>query len=196
MILYYPFAESLADHPRLAASQTLVAMIEERPNWTVIRQACGVDTRYEDGLKALWGHDDLIILEQDVVPTVGMLDTLAQGHYILCAQAYPLWRQQYQPAPHGPLDYVARCAHRYTSPPAGQTHRSIVPGEEWADYAGFGCLFIAQRFQQLHAPTWAPGTWDTLDTRFSKWIHALDLPFHIHWPMADHHHDCPCHRNT
>ena len=66
MILYYPYAEALYDHPRLADSRKFLDILRAaHPDWTIIEQACGKDTRYEDGFKALWGQDDLIVLEQD-----------------------------------------------------------------------------------------------------------------------------------
>lgn len=238
MILYYPYAEALYDNPRLADSRKFLDTLRAaHPDWTIIEQPCGKDTRYEDGFKALWGQDDLIVLEQDLVPTLSVVEALVPDHHGLCAQAYPLhhdvakgpaidaayarmqdsaamqpenptaqamyglcaqayhlWHQAYRPNPHDPRQYFSTIAHRHKAPIGTHKQRWIDSGELWADMAGFGLLRITRSFQQAHAPTWRPGPWDNLDTRFSEWAMAMNIPFHIHWPAIPHHHGCPCHR--
>lgn len=94
MILYHPYAETLTDHPRLAATwhflQDHEAALVAR-GWNILHQPCGQDTRYEDALKALWTQDDLVILEHDLVPSLGDLLALEPAHHPLCAQAYNLY---------------------------------------------------------------------------------------------------------
>ena len=94
MILLHPYAETLIDHPRLAATWRFLrdheTVLAER-GWQIVHQPCGQDTRYEDGLKALWGQDDLVILEQDLEPTLEALFALEPAHHPLCAQAYALY---------------------------------------------------------------------------------------------------------
>lgn len=238
MILYYPYAEPLYDHPRLADSRKFLDTLRAaHPDWTIIEQACGKDTRYEDGFKALWGQDDLIVLEQDLVPTLAVVEALVPAHHGLCAQAYPLhhdtangpaidaayarmqlsaamqpenptaqamyglcaqayhlWHQAYRPNPRDPRQYFSTIAHRHKAPIGTHKQRWIDEGEPWADLAGLGLLRITQNFARVHAPDWRVGPWDNLDTRFSEWAMALNIPFHIHWPPIPHHHHCPCHR--
>lgn len=96
MILYHSYAESLTDHPRLAATWQFLRDHDDtlrQRGWQFVHQPCGPDTRYEDGLKALWGQDDLVILEQDLVPTLDVLISLEPAHHPLCAQSYPLYHE-------------------------------------------------------------------------------------------------------
>lgn len=47
----------------------------------------GVSGTYERAILDLWGKDDLLILEQDLVPTVEIIERLAACEHPLCAQA-------------------------------------------------------------------------------------------------------------
>lgn len=65
--------------------------------WTIRHEACSAEIG-EDGLSdyerlvlALWGLDDLVVLEHDIVPTLDMLIRLEPNPYPVCAQAYPLF---------------------------------------------------------------------------------------------------------
>lgn len=106
MILYHPYAEALTDHPRLEATWQFLRNHEAilaRRGWQILHQPCGQDTRYEDGLKTLWGQDDLVILEHDLVPSLDIMMAMEPAHHPLCAQAYSL----YHDGRHGPaLDAV------------------------------------------------------------------------------------------
>lgn len=93
MILYHPYAEALTNHSRLANTWDFLRAAEPvliTRGWQIRHQPCGHDSRYEDGLKALWGQDDLVILEQDLVPTLDVLIALEPAHHPICAQAYAL----------------------------------------------------------------------------------------------------------
>lgn len=123
MILYHPYAEALLNDRRLAATWAFLEDTEPllSPQWAFVHQACGPDTRYEDGLKALWGQDDLVILEHDLVPTLEVLAALEPARHPLCAQAYPL----YHDGQHGKaLDEAWAMAQRITrdSPQAQQVY--------------------------------------------------------------------------
>ena len=220
MILYYPYAESLYDDPRLSDSRKFLDTLRAaHPDWTIIEQPCGKDTRYEEGFKALWGQDDLIILEQDLVPSAAILDGFTRPHAPVCAQHYRLHRTateqaamqtaarllaQADPAtPDEALviqDVAAQCARwRQTPDPlahrvkTGDTDRWVTPDDHWADYAGFGLIRFTQAFQRAHRPAWRSGTWRDLDTRVSEWLIGLDIPVHLHGPEIPHHHGCACH---
>ena len=222
MILYHPYAEALLNDPRPAATWAFLQSAEPHltaHGWTLHHQPCGQDTRYEDGLKALWGRDDLTILEHDLVPSAAILDGFTRPHAPVCAQHYRLHRTateqaamqtaarlltQADPAtPDEALviqDVVAQCARwRQTPDPlahrvkTGDTDRWVTPDDHWADYAGFGLIRFTQAFQRAHRPAWRSGTWRDLDTRVSEWLIGLDIPVHLHGPEIPHHHGCACH---
>ena len=220
MILYHPYAESLTDHPRLAATWRFLrnqAAMLRQCGWQIVHHPCGKDTRYEDGLLALWGRDHLVIFEQDLVPTASILDGLAQPHAPVCAQHYRLHRPQGHPqavqqilrlvSDHAatlPDPLVRQILHhgalwQETTDPLvhriieGATERWATPEDRWADYAGFGLIRFTRDFQRRHRPGWRPGTWQDLDTRVSEWLISLAIPVHLHGPEIPHHHGCTCH---
>ena len=222
MILYHPYAEALTDHPRLAATWQFLRdheAILARRGWQIIHQPCGSDTRYEDGLLALWGRDHLVILEHDLVPTAAILDGFIRPHAPVCAQHYRLHRTVAEQAamqtaarlltqgdPATPdearaiQDILAQCTRwRQTPDPLAHrvlesaTDRWVTPDDHWADYAGFGLIRFTRAFQRAHRPGWRSGTWQDLDTRVSEWLIGLDIPVHLHGPEIPHHHGCACH---
>lgn len=126
MILYHPYAEDLADHPRLSATWRGLALAETyAPYWTLLNQPCGEDSRYEDGLKQVWGLDDLIVIEQDVEVNWFMLLELAHGDHGICAADYRLeetialttrvgeWMQRHEHLADTPILQQAWQAHQH-----------------------------------------------------------------------------------
>lgn len=222
MILYHPYAESLEKHPRLADTWMAFELFTpffKQAGWRIIHHACQTDTSYERMVRSLWGVDDLIIWEQDLVPTAAILDGLARPHAPVCAQHYRLHRSPAEQAAMETADrlltqvtpatpdealmievVLAQCARwRHTPDPLahrvldGMTDRWVTPDDHWADYAGFGLIRFTRAFQRAHRPGWRSGTWQDLDTRVSEWLIGLDIPVHLHGPEIPHHHGCACH---
>lgn len=213
MILYHPYAESLIDHPRLADTWTALAA------WRgpLRHQPCGADTRYEEGIKALWRTGcPFLVCEQDIVPTVPMITALATCPKPFCAQAYLLHHDliQYaairdwfavleqQPSTRKRLrqwaPYPDTQTVLATDTPYTLAHRVLTgngwrwgqPEDSYADYAGLGLTKLSPRGLP---PDWAPGIWSNLDGRISEYLHDKGCRFHVHWPIVPHHHGCACH---
>ncbi len=69
----------------------------DRRGWTIIDRplgtALGEDglSDYERSIVELWGEEDLVILEHDLVPTLDMMIALEPDTHLICAQAYNLY---------------------------------------------------------------------------------------------------------
>lgn len=138
---------------------------------------------YEAMLRHVWGQDDLIIIEHDIVPTFDDLQGLIHCACPVCVGAYYLY-----PPVSGTKQPVV--AHRKVMPDS--SHAWLEYGEEWADIVSMGLIKIsreAQRMCSFNDLIW--GSWDNLDIRLSKLLRDSlhrELPFHVHWPIVEHRH--------
>ena len=183
MLLLYAYNPNPQYHMRTqetqAALRTLIPWWH-RQGQTSLWLPVGADTRYEDEIHHRWGHDDLIILEQDIVPSWGHLQNLIACPYPLCTVAYPLNQPMAPGQFHGELvqrNYRAD-GSRYWIP----------YGTEWADLTGLGFVRIRQAWQWAHPPAWQAGVWSDLDARISWWTYQQKIRWHVHYPLARHHH--------
>ena len=222
MLLYHPYALSLQNSPRCQLTERWLrdwSPIARATGWRICDHPCRTLTDYEDGLRALWGRDHLVVLEHDLVPTAAILAQLARPHAPVCAQFYRLHRS---PAEQAAMQTATRLLSQAENPPpasqplieavlaqctrwrhapdplahrvmTGDTDRWVTPADHWADYAGFGLIRFTRAFQRAHRPGWRSGTWQDLDTRVSEWLIGLDIPVHLHGPEIPHHHGCACH---
>ena len=138
---------------------------------------------YDKALKDLWGKDDIIIVEHDMIFHRGQLEEIINcGHY-LCAFNYYL----YEPTT-GLKEPVL--AHRSI----GETRRLHWNSteDETADSVGFGMTKISLNFQRDFGAAWDKGTkgteWKNLDTRFSFYAMKLKIKFDIHKDIVFHNH--------
>ncbi len=130
----------------------------------VIHEATVDDYDYENIVAQAWtGERDLIILEQDLVPTMKMIESLATCSHFACAQAYKI-----NYGPH--RDFVHRTDRDTTS-------RLIREGDEWAHIAGLGLTrFSAQLQREVPAKSWPHSRWNMLDAQISDHLYTLSLP--------------------
>jgi len=149
---------------------------------------CDGPQDYDKALKRVWGNHNLVICEQDIVPTLEMIQRLASCNEYVCAQAYRL-----------PLaEYAYPIAHRDYD--ESGTPCYIGSSKGWADIIGLGLAHFDLMFQILNPDildNLPPGDWQNLDIRLSKlisekvtvnkWSRGLG-PFHIHYPEVKHNH--------
>lgn len=93
MVLLHAYSSDPAYADRQAETWAALASIEPEllgRGWTVEHVATPPDGTYERTVGRLWGEDDLIVCEHDIVPTLDMLLALAACPHPLCAQAYRL----------------------------------------------------------------------------------------------------------
>ena len=158
-----------------------------------------------------------LVWEHDIVPTYAMIAELAQCPEPWCAQAYLLthdarpfaalrdlipvfeasdtarswsgyadWQAYIADIPPLTANAVAwqTVAHRVAT---AEGWRWLRPGEDWADYVGFGLTKFTPDVP-LDRTDWRAGSWRDLDSRVSDWAHARGIRWHIHWPLAAHYH--------
>jgi len=204
---------------------TWTALAAARARWPVVDVPVGRDGRYEASFRAAWQRGtDFCVCEQDVEPALWHLEALARCPEPVCAWAYaygldPAQEEKIRaiadamrrlppdelltlrtyPVVSLVLDWtgpeVTPVVHRHWTPngPA----RMAVPGDAYADLAGFGLIRFRGSLCAAHPPAWEPGPWGTLDTRVTAWLRTLGIPIHLHWgtPWPVHPHNCRCHRN-
>lgn len=183
----------------------------ERKGWSVLHLLCDDDqdremSRYEEGLKAVWGKDDLLIIEQDIVPSMPGISRMAACKQPLCTNDYgfqgetlcspamvhykghPVWTCLAHP--HGPST-VLSMHRRWIDKDAGTSMQLRIGKERWADLAGLGYTRISQRAARDAGTGWIAGGWGTLDSRISDYLSQLHYRWHVHQPPAKHNHVDP-----
>lgn len=129
-------------------------------------------------------------VSQDWLPTCDRQHPryAAVAHQVLTMQQ--LNRSARRLHPQATTNRVPVCAHRVMEK---ETQRWCHPNEPWADAAGLGLTRFRRDWMADHPPSWTPGSWKDLDSRLSTWWQTWGQRVHVHWPLADHHHACPCH---
>lgn len=131
-------------------------------------------------LEAIWGKDDIVILEHDLVPTLEMLNALiACKHPFICGQYYLI----HPVSTH--LEKSGACQYNYDR---NLNPVSMEGKPDFCDATGFGFTKIPLRVQ-LKVPM-TLGTWIALDSRFmTKAYKVLGANMvHIHYPEVKHLH--------
>ena len=144
--------------------------------WDTFLTPCTKPDDYEKAVKQVWGLDDLLIWEHDIIPTLTMLEDLAACPWPVCAQAYKLYpATTVLPAP--------AYAHRRTA------CEFINEGDEFCNLVGFGLTKISLDVQNKIDPNiFDVNTWRSLDTVFSLKMLSLGIRAHVHWPEVRHNH--------
>lgn len=100
MILFVGYGRDSKYAHRQVETHQLIRHIQpilSKRGWTVIERYLGSEigkdglSDYERSILELWGEDDLVILEHDLVPTLDMLIGLEPDNHSICAQAYNLY---------------------------------------------------------------------------------------------------------
>lgn len=147
--------------------------------YPVYHHLCAKPDDYDKGLASRWNKGyDLIIIEQDIVPTLDMIRNLVHFQALIAAQAYYLYTIENEPV----------IAHRcYTD---NMATRWIEPEETQAHLIGLGLAYFSKKSQSLvDLTTLSPNRrWDNLDVRLSQAFYAQGLTFNIHYPVVTHNH--------
>lgn len=132
-----------------------------------------------------WAKDDLVFLEQDIVPS--SLDDLKRFETCpeqVCAQAYLIMGRS--DAMLLPPRLVHRNVERW-----GEADTSPPVGTEWTDVFALGFTRIRKEAQlQAGFLKW-PSLWYQFDTELSDRFYAKGIRAHIHYPLAEHRHQEP-----
>ena len=157
----------------------------------------GDDFAYWGWLRTAWGMarsrgEDLLVIEHDIQLTLKVYRALIDCPEPWCAGCYqipstrwglnePMWVHRVNPGPWQDHQ-VTRGVIKISFPdePPVYSARCIKPGEQWADYAGLGCVRIRP---DRDWPLPEPVHWSYLDTALSE---ALRVRWHLHWPALAH----------
>jgi hypothetical protein len=154
------------------------------------------DSAYWKVLLRNWGKGVLILIEQDIVPTVSMIEGLAHCYQPVCTYPYKiqdhysLWQGVWEANPppsygkHGLVDF-------------GKTPRPTAtiplpePFPEYAEGSGIGLVKLSKEMQNAIplADYPAPHQWDLMDTWISSYMsQVLQKKWHVHTPNVKHNH--------
>ncbi|MCL4499976.1 MAG: hypothetical protein M1335_07035 [Chloroflexi bacterium] len=130
---------------------------------------------YSLAVQKAWDVDgDLLIVEQDMAPTVTMIDTLFDCREHACSQAYWL-----APASSGAL-------YPFYSGIGLSGHR-IIFGEEWARSSGMGLIRLSREVRErMGRPDLCH--FAQLDGQISVRLAGSGMHWHMHWPVCPHYH--------
>lgn len=148
--------------------------------FTVRDVPCMAATDYSEALADSWyGHDSLIVVEHDIVPTAAALSGLLECLIPVCVVAYrlhPLTTRLSEPV----------FAHRLQD--AGW-YRWVTEGEDRADRIGLGLVRFRPRARMRVEPRRFAGVeWVRLDDELSQLLEGQGLTAHVHWPAVRHLH--------
>jgi hypothetical protein len=124
---------------------------------------------YAKILRDFWSEPyDIILLEQDIVPTFEALKSLVNCEELLCS-----FDSMY--------DYEADASHPGIV--------NIVPSHsEFCDLGSFGFCKLSKEFRSLISFRPKDSESDILDTRLSEEIRKYGVKFHAHRPRLKHNH--------
>ena len=156
----------------------------------VVRQPCTQPRDYPNKIKQAWGKENLIILEQDVVPPP-MPPVLTLQDMLIFIQEYELvaWRYLLYPLSTNLVNPVY--AHRvWSDNDVGRRLRWISRTDFKADYVGLGFSGISLRVQKMipseifdKIPTWRD-----VDTCLSEQTQKLGMQWYVPAMECKHNH--------
>ncbi len=200
-MILLPYTPNTRPAEQERARQALAIVIRQeniRPT-DVVAAICrpGEPFAYYNWLRTAWEAarartEPLWVIEHDVVLTARAYRAKSDCPEPFCAAAYqipptrwgvsePVWVHRVNQGPWhtGPISHGVLKASFPDDPPVTM-HRRIRPGEQWADYAGLGCVRMRP---DRPWPLPEPVPWKFLDTALSE---ALRVRWSIHWPALAH----------
>lgn len=150
----------------------------------VVHNNKDIPSEYEKAILKYWGRDDLLVIEHDIVPTLGAVKQMETCPSMLCANDYPFHRIDASQQPY------TRSSCRVVVYEGDHEHEHRIDTETaWADFVGLGFTRFRKPFMKAIKPGWKSGTWIDLDTRISHWTHEeIHTKWHVHRPALMHNH--------
>ena len=156
------------------------------------------DASYWKVLLQAWGKGRLIQFQQDIVPTVSMIEDLAQCYQIACCYPhklregnYGLWQGVWEANPplaynkHGLVDFGK-------TPRPTATIPLVEPFPEFVEGAGIGLIKLTKEMQNAIPLADYPvkeHQWDLIDVWISAYMsQVLHKKWHVHTPPVKHNH--------
>ncbi len=199
MIVLYPHAVDPAYAPRQADTRKFLGRLREtHEDWSFVDLPCGPDRvphgDYERGLGRVWGQDDLLIIEQDLVPLERVVEQMSVCKEPICCNIYVLHKclmaiqhgSQYM---HCIGHAIPMWAYRLRVPlPDGSFFWKWGAGKDkWAHRFCLGVTRFSRGYQENHPMSQLPeGDWADLDTRISFGAVKSGMLAHLHRPPATH----------
>lgn len=140
------------------------------------------DLSYWRALMDYWGKEDLIHFQQDIVPTLAMLDALLVCPYAACTYphklrtGFGLYKPIYDSA-------------SYTSYMPVEMHWYYPPYPKFVEASGIALCKISKELQQQIPLANYSGHWSNIDMWISCFMDIeLSQRWHVHAPEVKHNH--------
>ena len=181
MIMLYAFSALEQYHARRKRALDFLDLAFYSIDLCVVQ--CDNKTDYADAIKSLWNTGDLLLMEQDIVPTLQHLSFAQRLFYDHDLFAFPYYLH---PASTGLEQPVL--SHRVVDD-SRRGWRWGTLDDEYADFAGFGFTGISLSIQSKIPPSWFDGrSWQELDTEFSYEMQDRGLRWYIPCSIVEHDH--------
>lgn len=186
MILLYTFVDDLELLDRQVESLGFLA--QPLSDWirdiVVVSGSCEGELDYSEWIAACWGTDDLLLMEQDIVPTLSQLSQAKRLFHEQHLFAFP-----YYLYPASTLLDTPVLSHRVKDAGVTRGWRWGTLEDRWADFVGFGFTGIS-KYIQTHVPVtfFDKKSWKDLDTQFSYEMQDRGLGWYIPRSVVRHNH--------
>jgi hypothetical protein len=180
VIILYPYVDS--DDPRYEASRAFVRSYEEH---SIMKLRIIGEHDYPLFIMRHWGHENMVIIEHDIVPTSRQMQLMFN---LLIMNDLVAFRYSLYPSATGLETPV--CVHRVKDDSKCGWHW-LEDDEEYADYAGFGFTgFSVEAQRSLRYPLFPPNQgWNSCDTQVSLRFIRQEMKFYVplgEWVRHDH----------
>lgn len=175
-----------------------ISQLEHRYGYVVESVQCLFPWSYWSYLAGVWGLQDLILIEQDIVPEFYHISHLADCGFEACTVPYRV-------SGHWSIGWSTYDIDMQNSAvgPTGPTGLGILQptGTQWFDdtssklapVSAFGLVKISKGLQEridIHKYPVPEQHWSLLDTWFSAYMNVMEgLDWHVHLPSVKHNHN-------
>lgn len=172
-LVLHPFVPDHRAGDQVSTWRLLHALPTDR--YEVVHWPCDNFLRYHDLIRRYWESDaDLILIEQDVVPTIDQLAELLACPEPVCT--VPYW---IGPASSGQLGALISI-HDGAARPYDETVMR-------APHSALGCVKLAASWRASVAVP-ARSLWYAVENAINVRVQASVGTWHCHWPICAHYH--------
>lgn len=183
MMIFHAFNPLVRPDDQVETWKALKYLTFYFPEIRIFNVPCFDDHDYEFQLSRVWGkHDDILIVEQDIVPTFQSVNDMMINKYFLAAQRYYLTRKS---LPDMKEEKV--CAHRKLP-----SLEFVNDDDAYADIVSLGMTYFSIEVQkEIDLPLGnraITDDWRNLDVRLSKACSDAGYRFVLLEPYVKHNH--------
>ncbi len=179
MIILHAYSDKRPDNQ----TETIQALKEIEQHYKVVHIKMRESNSYDYALYFMLSlNEDFMIIEQDIVPTLQIIQEIEKCPELICVARYNLY-------PVSTLLQTPVYAHRIVI--GDDKYRWVDDNDKYADLYGFGLVRFRKEVIPLLKEYFDKNgfkEWINLDTRISLWTYQHNLKAHLHG-FVKHNHD-------